>query len=171
MNSNLFRRHVLISFACAAASATAATTPSTAPECASGGLSLKPGIEVIEAIRSFTGADGNTQLEKVEIKGTTKSFYNNKTTLTQFDLGDPTKAVIVYGHPNMEIPQHPAPYPEKFLIIAGSSTIELPNGTKYEIKPGTLFISEDTTGTGRSGRSGPCGYVAIDFQYKDAKPK
>jgi opacity protein-like surface antigen len=135
--------------------------------CPSGGLDLKPGVEVIEAYRTYTGADGNSHVEKVEVKGFTGRYFNNTAVLTQFDLGDPSKVVIVYGHPNIEIPQHPAPYKEKFLIIAGSSTMFFPDGTKLEMKPGTLFLSEDTSGTGRSGRAGPCGYIAVDIQYKD----
>ena len=134
--------------------------------CPSGGLDLKPGVEVIKAMRAYTGPDNNSHVEIVDVKGVTARYFNNKTVLTQFDLGDPERVVIVYGHPNMEIPKHPAPYPEKFLIIAGSSTLELADGTKHHLKPGTLFIAEDTTGNGRSGRAGPCGYVAIDLQYK-----
>ena len=131
-----------------------------------GGLQFTPGVEVIKAMRSYTGADGQTHVEQIDVKGKTGSYFHNKTVLTQFDLGAPERAVIVYGHPNMEIPQHPAPYPEKFLIIAGSSTMTLPSGEVYHLEPGTLFIAEDTTGTGRSGAAGPCGYVAVDFQYK-----
>lgn len=134
------------------------------------GLGLKPGIEIIEAVRAYTGADGQSHVEKVELKGETKRFFNNTTVLTQFNLGDPSAVVIVYGHPNAYIPKHPAPYREMFLIIEGSSVLELADGTKHHFKPGSLFIAEDTTGEGRSGRAGPCGYVAIDIQFKEKKP-
>ena len=173
-----FRRHRmndcsrLAAIVLALASCAASNHALAKPSCPSGGLNLKPGVEVIKAMRAYTGADGNSHVETVEIKGVTGRFFNNKTVLTQFDLGNPEKVVIVYGHPNMEIPKHPAPYPEKFLLIAGSATLELHDGTKHHLKPGTLFIAEDTTGTGRSGRAGPCGYVAIDLQYKkEVKPE
>lgn len=160
MHSKSALTGMLLALACGAAMA-------AAPDCSvKGGLELTPGVEVIKAMRSYTGSDGHTHVEEIDVKGKTGSYFNNKTVLTQFDLGQPERAVIVYGHPNMEIPQHPAPYPEKFLIIAGSSTMTLPGGETYHLTPGTLFIAEDTTGTGRSGSAGPCGYVAVDFQYK-----
>lgn len=138
--------------------------------CPSGGLDLKPGVEVIKAMHAYTGTDGKTHIDSIDVAGKTGRYFNDRTVLTQFDLGNPERAVIVYGHPDMYIPQHPAPYPEKFLIIAGSSTLVLPGGETYELKPGTLFVADDTTGTGRSGSAGPCGYVAIDFQYaREAK--
>ena len=122
-------------------------------------------------MRSYTGKDGQSHLETVEVKGNTMRSYSNKSVLTQFDLGDPTRALIAFGHPAMEIPQHSAPYPEKFPIVAGSSTIELPDAPVREIKSGTLFFSEDTTGAGRLGWSGPRGYISIDLQYKDISRK
>ncbi len=135
------------------------------------GLGLKPGIEIIEAIRTYTGPDNQSHIEKVELKGETKRFFNNTTVLTQFDLGDPSAVVIVYGHPNAFIPKHPAPYREMFLILEGSSILELADGTKHQFTPGSLFIAEDTTGEGRTGRAGPCGYVALDIQFKPKKPQ
>ena len=118
--------------------------------------------------RAYTGPDGRSKIEITEMKGDIASFYGGSVTLTQFGLGDPTKAVIVYGHPNLKIAAHPSPYREIFLIVSGSSVVELPDGTEHELKPGSLFLSEDQESSGRGGRSGPCGYVAIDFQFKDA---
>ena len=121
---------------------------------------------VVKMYRAFTAADGSAKIDTIELKGEGGVYYGGKVSLTQFPLGDPTNAVIVYGHPNMEIPAHPSPYREIFLIISGSSHVTLADGTRYELTPGSLLLSEDQGSTGRGGGSGPCGYVAVDFQYK-----
>jgi hypothetical protein len=123
---------------------------------------------IIKVHRAYTGADGRSKIEVTDMKGDIASFYGGSITLTQYGLGDPTKVVVVYGHPNLKIAPHPSPYREIFLIVSGSSVVELPDGTEHELKPGALFLSEDQKSTGRGGRSGPCGYVAIDLQFKDA---
>lgn len=126
---------------------------------------------VLKMYRAYTGADGRSKIESIELKGEVGVYYGGSVSLTQFGLGDPSNVVIVYGHPNMKIAPHPSPYREIFLIVSGSSVIVLPDRTEYELKPGSMVLSEDQGSTGRGGRSGPCGYVAIDFQFKPAQPK
>ena len=125
--------------------------------------------KVLKIYRAFKGADGQSKIEIIDVKGQDGAYYGGKVTLTQYGFGDPTNVVIVYGHANMEIPVHPSPYREIFLIVSGSSTVMMPDGKKYELTPGSMFLSEDQDTPGRGGKSGPCGYVAIDFQYKTAK--
>jgi hypothetical protein len=148
--------------ACATARSEAAKCPTLDPSFARGG-------EILKMLRAFTGPDGKSKIETIDLKGKTATYYGGKVSLTQFGFGDPTNVVIVYGSANMDIPVHPSPYREIFLIVSGSSTVVLPDGTEHQLTPGTLFLSEDQDSTGRGGRSGPCGYVAIDFQYKSAK--
>lgn len=125
--------------------------------------------KVVKLYRAYTGSDGESKVETVDLAGKDGVYYGGKVSLTQFPFGDPSNAVIVYGHPNMDIPAHPSPYREIFLIISGSSTVVLKDGTEFQLKPGSMMLSEDQTSrTGRGGRSGPCGYVAVDFQYKPA---
>ncbi len=127
--------------------------------------------KLLKLYRAYTGADGQSKIETVDLEGKGGVYYDGKVTLTQWDFGDPTKAVVVYGHPNMEIPPHPSPYREIFLIVSGSSVVTLPDGSEFPLQPGAMLLSEDQNAKGRGGRSGPCGYVAIDFQYKDAPKK
>lgn len=124
--------------------------------------------KLLKLYRAYTGSDGQSKIETIDLEGKGGVYYDGKVTLTQWDFGDPTKAVIVYGHPNMEIPPHPSPYREIFLIVSGSSVVTLADGREFALEPGSMLLSEDQKATGRGGRSGPCGYVAIDFQYKDA---
>lgn len=124
--------------------------------------------KILKLYRAYTGADGESKIQTIDMEGQGGVYYGGKVSLTQWDFGDPTKAVVVYGHPNMEIPPHPSPYREIFLIVSGSSVVTLADGTEYRLFPGSMLLSEDQNAKGRGGRSGPCGYVAIDFQYKDA---
>lgn len=149
----------------AGASAKSAVAPD---RCASGDVPLGRAVEVVEAWRAFKGADGLSHVEAIKIPGKTGTYYGGKVTVTQFDLGTPSHASIVYGQPNMEIPVHPAPYRETFILLSGSSRIILSNGEIYPLKPGSMFVAEDLGTPGRGGKSGPCGYVALSLAYKDA---
>lgn len=148
-----------------------ALTPAQRAQCETLGADFARTGRIVKMYRAFTAPDGNSKIETIDLKGEGGVYYGGKVSLTQFGLGDPTNAVIVYGHPNMEIPPHPSPYREIFLIISGSSHVTLADGTRYELKPGSLLLSEDQGSTGRGGGSGPCGYVAVDFQYKPAAAK
>lgn len=128
--------------------------------------------KIIRLYRAYTAADGESRIETIDLKGEGGVYYGGKVSLTQFPLGDPANVTIVYGHPHMDIPPHPSPYREIFLIVSGSSTVVLKDGTEFQLTPGSMLLSEDQTSkTGRGGKSGPCGYVAIDFQYKNDAPK
>lgn len=127
-------------------------------------------VEIVDALRAFTGADGESHIEKIALPGKQGSYYGGSVKLTQFDFGDPSRVVLVYGHPNMNIAAHPAPYREVFIILSGSSEIHLANGEVHALVPGSLLITEDLGSKGRSGRSGPCGYVALDIQFKPETP-
>lgn len=145
-----------------------ALTKKQKAECARIDADFARSGKILKLYRAYTGADGQSKIETIDLEGKGGVYYDGKVTLTQWDFGDPTKAVIVYGHPNMEIPPHPSPYREIFLIVSGSSVVTLADGTEYPLQPGAMLLSEDQNAKGRGGRSGPCGYVAIDFQYKDA---
>ena len=95
-------------------------------------------------------------------------FYTNYLgiDLTQFGLGNPSNVVIVSAPPGLDIAVHQAPYREMFILISGESTLMLSDGSSFVSKPGTIILMEDTTGVGHGGKSGPCGYVALDLQFK-----
>lgn len=141
-----------------------------APVCGPGSVDLARAVDVIEAVRLFKGADGQSQVETIKLQGKKGVYYGGKVRLNQFDLGDPTGVSLVYGEPGMDIPVHPAPYREIFIVLSGSSEIVLANGKVHALKPGSMVIAEDLGTPGRSGRAGPCGYVAIDLQFKTVAP-
>lgn len=141
-----------------------ARAASSAP-CPAQPIDIGRGVEIIHALRAYTGTDGASHVEQTDIKGTTATHMGT-VKLTMFDLGEPSRASLVYGFPNVEIPVHPAPGREMFMVLSGSSELRLLDGKTYPLTPGTIFIAEDLGSTGRSGKAGPCGYVAVDFQYK-----
>ena len=136
--------------------------------CKAVNITMGRAVEVVRAYRAYKGADGLSHVETIAIPGKTGVYYEGKVTVTQFDLGDPTRASIVYGAPNMTIPVHPAPYKETFIILSGSSLIRTSDGKTYPLGPGSMFVAEDLDTPGRGGSSGPCGYVALSLSYKDA---
>jgi len=143
----------------------------SAKDCNSVRLDLARDVKVVKAFRTYKGADGASHIEPAEIPGVEGSYYGGSVKLTQFGLGDPSNVALVYGHPNIDIPVHPAPYREIFILLSGSSEIRLADGSVTKLGPGSMLIAEDVGSTGRGGKAGPCGYVAIDLQFKEPPPK
>ena len=170
--------HLLPLFgACALGGCTTAAGPAVGPTvgsapanaCSGGRIDIARGVDVVEAWRGFKGSDGQSHLERVKIPGTKGVYYGGKVHVTIFDLGDPSGASFVYGEPNMEIPIHPVPYKETFIILSGSSDVFTPDGQIVHLEAGSMVLSEDLGTPGRWGRSGPCGYVALSLAYKAQK--
>lgn len=158
-------RQAFITIALASLAAATGAAPAVA-DCTATGSNLGRDVDVVEAVRAYKGADGASHLETVKLPGQQGSYYGGSVKLTQFDLGDPSHVALVYGHPNIDIPVHPAPYREIFILLSGSSEIRLADGTTHALGPGSMFIAEDLGSTGRGGKAGPCGYVALDLQFK-----
>jgi hypothetical protein len=114
--------------------------------------------------RVYTGDDGLSHGESLPLQGSTSRYLGM--VLHQYSLGDPSEVVIVNGPPNFRIPTHAAPYREIFLTLRGSVTMELSDGTRHELRPGSLLMFEDTRGPGHGGLVGPCGYTSLDLQFK-----
>lgn len=163
MTARRLRSWILLLLAAAAAPCVVQAAPA---HCPVNEITLGRGVEAITVMHAIKGADGESHLQPMTLPGDTKSFYGGSTKLTQFDLGDPTRVMLVYGFPNMEIPKHPSPYREIFILLSGSSTVILPDGKTYERHAGDVLVSDDQGTPGRSGRAGPCGYVALDLQFK-----
>jgi hypothetical protein len=119
---------------------------------------------VLNVIRIYTGPDGLSHSEMQRELAQTTAYLG--ASLQQFHLGDPTNAIIMTGPPNFLYPKHAAPYREIFLVLAGSMSIDLSDGTVQQAPTGSLVLFEDVTGAGHGGRFGACGYVALDLQYQ-----
>lgn len=152
--------------ACTAAPNLQGNAATAAPLCKPEPLTMGYATQVLHMVHVYTGEDGVSHAKIIEQTPQTSTYLG--AVLRQFQFGDPSNVVIVGGPPNFNIPKHPAPYREIFLLLAGSSIIELSDGTEQELRAGSLVLFEDVTGPGHGGRFGPCGYVAVDLQYKPA---
>ena len=146
---------------------TASPALATAARCQANGIDVARGVDVVEAYRAYKGDDGLSHIERIKIPGKKGVYYGGKVRVTIFDMGDPTGASFVYGEPNMTIPVHPVPYRETFIILSGSSVVKDGVGKPYPLSPGSMLIADDLGTPGRSGTSGPCGYVALSLAFKD----
>jgi hypothetical protein len=132
--------------------------------CVAEPVDISRDTRILNILRVYTGTDGVSHAE-VQNQPAQESTYLGAL-LRQFQLGAPSNVVIVSGPPDFRIPQHPAPYREIFLQLAGSSTIELSDGTRHPLHAGSVVLFEDLTGPGHAGLFGACGYVALDMQFK-----
>jgi quercetin dioxygenase-like cupin family protein len=161
---------VLLLAGCAAQPRTAAPPPTEAQprtglsKCQATPMRFAADTTVIDVIHVTTGADGLSHGVVQPMEGATTVYLG--ATLRQFQLGSPSKVVIVTGPPNFKLPPHAAPYREMFLLLAGSTELQLSDGSRFPLRPGSAVLTEDTTGPGHGGQVGPCGYVALDLQFK-----
>jgi hypothetical protein len=166
----------LVALACAQQAATlhAGTAVPVSP--ASGTLASCPaavpfpnGVEVVKAIRVYRAAAGESAFETVEFKGESKAYFKPGELFSHTLLANAAQVQIISGPANVVLPYHAPKGKEIFLTIQGSSTLVLPNGQEQAVLPGTLVIFQDGgSKTGHAGRTGPCGYVAINIVYPDS---
>ena len=127
------------------------------------------GVEAVKAIRVFKAANGESAFESVEFKGESKAYFKPGELFSHTLFANAAKVQIVSGPPNVTLPFHAPPGKEIFLTIQGSSTVVLPNGQEQTVLPGTVVIFDDGgSKTGHAGRTGPCGYVAINIAFPDS---
>jgi len=134
--------------------------------CAAAPMPISRDTAVLDVLHVYTGSDGVSHADVQQEPGKTTTYLG--ALLRQFPFGDPSSVVIVSGPPGFHIPMHPSPYREIFLLLSGSSVIELSDGTQRSLQAGSLVLFEDVTGPGHGGLFGACGYVAVDLQFKTA---
>jgi hypothetical protein len=134
-------------------------------------LPFPDGIAVIKGVRVYTAANGESAFEPLTFTGEGKAYFKPGEIFTHNDLGASQKVQFISGPANVVLKPHTAP-PEYFLTLQGSSVIVLPSGQEYAVNPGTLvFFDDSTSKTGHGGRTGPCGYVALNFWPAPPAPK
>jgi len=120
---------------------------------------------VIRKFRVYTNrATGDSAIEDTTMTPSTTPLLKTGKLLVQYNFGPSSKTQIVYGPPNLSFAPHPSPGLESFLILQGSATLTLNDGTKRELVPGDMTTYEDTDAShGHGGATGPCGYVALQI--------
>jgi len=95
--------------------------------------------------RLYTGADGQTHAEEIEVK-----FGPNGT--DGFKLMAGAGAEIRRAPPGRVADWHVAPRRQYVITISGHGEVELIDGTKIELGPGSIDLAEDLTGKGHITR-------------------
>ena len=155
----------LVACATGPASRSDGAPANVADSCPGWSMSDYASARVVRRIRVHTDAKtGDSAMEETTLAPKSTPLLKTGTILTEYDFGAATKVQIVVGPPNLDIPLHPAPYRESFLMLRGSVRMKLGNGDERELLPGDMTVFEDTTASrGHGGRTGPCGYVALDI--------
>lgn len=120
---------------------------------------------VIRKMRVYTDrASGDSAIEDTVMTPKATPLLKTGKTLVEYDFGPSRKTQIVAGPANLDIPLHPAPYRESFLILHGSVTMRLADGSTRNLVPGDMTTYEDMDASrGHGGTTGPCGYVALNL--------
>lgn len=141
-----------------------------------------PGVDRILAYRIYTGPDGHAKLEKVYFVGKRQPFFDKEKGLFSVEGVQVNKESVaflqgrlahvnIYNAPgDVDLPAHTSPGSELFLILRGTSTMYLHDGTRHTFGPGDIVIFEDTTGSGHSGRTGPEGFTAVNLSFVVQEP-
>lgn len=150
---------------CAATGAGAGGAVTPAAECRGFTARDWAAAPVLRRLRVYTDPrTGDSAIEETPMPPKATPLMKTGTILYEYNFGPGSKTQIVVGPSNLVLPLHPAPYREGFLILAGSVSMELGDGTRRELVPGDMTVFEDTDARkGHGGRTGPCGYVSLNI--------
>jgi quercetin dioxygenase-like cupin family protein len=119
---------------------------------------------VLAVVHVVKGADGRSHFAPDAIAAETKDYLKTGKPFRQIDFGAATKVQLVSGPPGVTFPFHASLGHEMFLTLAGESFVTLSDGKEQAILPGTLVVMDDMgSASGHGGRTGPCGYVALQI--------
>lgn len=95
--------------------------------------------------RLYTGPDGQTHAQEIEVK-----FGPNGA--DPFKLMSGAGAAIRLARPGRVADWHTAPRRQYVITLSGHGEVELVDGTKIELGPGSIDLAEDLTGKGHITR-------------------
>ena len=104
----------------------------------------------VKVTRIYTGTDGRTKVEEFELplkprdKGSDVSAPVPLTTLQ-----------VRRTTPEYFLDWHPASRRQLVVTLAGESEVELEDGRKIRLGPGSILLAEDVTGKGHISRAVP----------------
>ncbi len=126
-------------------------------------------LKVLRNYRVYTDpATGDSKVEQVPIPIKETPLLKTGKILKLFDFGPAKRVEIVIAPADLDLPMHPAPYRERFLMLAGSVEMDVADGTKIAMVPGDMVTMDDVASkTGHGGRIGPCGYIDLDMTPAD----
>jgi hypothetical protein len=123
------------------------------------------GLDHLAGYRVYVGPDGNTAVEPYQItaKRVPMLKTGKKLSILALPLAPKRGDEIVVGAPDVDIPMHPAPAPEMFIMLSGSVVVYTPH-FHAELFPGSVLFFDDVgSKTGHGGRTGKCGYISLSI--------
>jgi hypothetical protein len=96
--------------------------------------------------RLYTGPDGQTHAQEIEA-----NFTGNGNAV--YKLMANSGAVINRAPPGRVADWHTAPRRQYVITLSGHGEVELIDGTKIELGPGSIDLAEDLTGKGHITRT------------------
>ena len=103
----------------------------------------------IEVIRIYTGDDQQTHVEKIEVPLQSRGGRSGAIS----EAVDITGVMFRRTPPDYLIDWHNAPRRQYVVTLSGRGEVELGDGTKVPLNPGTILLAEDTTGQGHISRA------------------
>ena len=98
--------------------------------------------------RLYTGADGESRFEDVEI------VLEDAGDIGRLSSTIPAMGVIFREtEPDYDYDWHPAPQRQYIIMLEGELEVEAGDGTKRHFSPGDVLLVEDTTGRGHRSRT------------------
>lgn len=120
---------------------------------------LAPGRTPVKVTRIFTGPDGKTKVEELELPLKPRdggSEVSGAVPVTSLQFRRTT--------PAYPLDWHPAPRRQLVVTLSGQSEIEIEGGRTLRFGPGHILLAEDTTGQGHKSRAVPgTDRVALDI--------
>src|SRR5579864_1972224 len=104
----------------------------------------------VTVTRIFTGADGQTHAEDIDVKPAPRAGRDG---YFQSETIKATGLQVVRAAPGYTADWHTAPGRQYIITISGRGEIELPGGQKIPMVPGRILLAEDLTGKGHLTRT------------------
>ena len=102
----------------------------------------------MKILRVFTGEDGKSHFEDIEIPLDVEHEFGSMSELHE------AYGVIFRANPaDYDLDFHNAPARQYVVILEGTLELETGDGTKRRLKPGDVLLGEDTTGQGHITRA------------------
>ena len=102
----------------------------------------------VKMTRLYTGPDGQTHAEEIEVKFAPTANGNDV-----FKLMANSGATLNRAPPGRVADWHTAPRRQYVITLSGRGQVELIDGTKIDLGPGSIDLAEDLTGKGHITRT------------------
>ena len=99
----------------------------------------------MRVVRIFTGPDGQSHFEDLDVPETRTSRYSLTDVL-------PAAQVAFREAPTGDIDYHIAPRRQFVVCLSGKLEVECGDGTRRVFGPGEVLLADDTTGQGHKSR-------------------